>query len=77
MKHELWMDEGMPSFCLSGPMGDDQRALHSDRAELVWTVEAASHFDAMTLFYEHMGWGVYSTDYPEIDRETYACRGSE
>lgn len=71
------MDDGLPSFRLAGPMGDGQRALHGDGAELVWTVEAASHFEAMTLFYEHMGWGLYTTEYPEIDRETYASRGWE
>jgi hypothetical protein len=31
-------------------------------AQLVWEVEAGSHFEAMTLYYEHMGWGPYSTD---------------
>jgi hypothetical protein len=29
----------------------------------------------MTLYYEHIGWGVYTTDFPEIDRQTYADRG--
>lgn len=77
MQHQLWMDEGQRSFCLAGPMGDTLRALHSDGAQLVWTVEAASHFDAMTFFYEHMGWDPYTTEFPEIDNETYASRGWE
>jgi hypothetical protein len=44
---------------------------------MVWTVEASSHFEAMTLYYDHMGWGEYATDFPEIDRQTYAERGWE
>jgi hypothetical protein len=43
----------------------------------VWTVEASSHFEAMTLYYEHMGWGQYTTDFPDLDRRTYADRGWE
>lgn len=67
----------MPSFCLAGALGDGRRALHSEDAELVWTVDAASHFDAMTLLYEYMGWGGYTTELPEVDRETYTSRGWE
>jgi hypothetical protein len=26
-------------------------------ARLVWTVEASSHFEARTLYHEHLGWG--------------------
>jgi hypothetical protein len=58
-------------------MGDDARRLLSDKSELAWTVDARSHFEAMTLYYEHMGWGVYSTDFPEIDTQSYADRGWE
>ena len=31
----------------------------------------------MTLYYEHMDWGVYTTDFPAKDRETYSERGWE
>ena len=44
---------------------------------MVWTVEAESHFEAMTRYYRHMGWGVHTTDYPEADNQTYAERGWE
>ncbi len=79
--HELWEDEDEPSegwtFCLAGPMGNDARAWLSPRARLIWTLEAASHFEAMTRYYERMGWGVYSTDFPEVDKQSYADRGWE
>jgi hypothetical protein len=43
---------------------------------MTWTVEAESHFQAMTLYYEHMGWGTYATD-QEWDRRTYVEHGWE
>lgn len=77
MLHELWDELDGCSFVLAGPLGDDARALLTPGARLTWTVEAASHFEAMTLYYEHQGWGTYTTDFPEIDNETYAERGWE
>lgn len=76
--HELW-DEGEDgqTFCLAGPMGDDARASLGPTARLVWTVEAESHLEAMTAYWAHMGWGVYVSDYPEVDSQTYASRGWE
>jgi len=66
LKHELWQGTGDAhadyTFCLACPRGYDARKLLSPRAKLIWTVEADSHFAAMTAYYEHMGWGVYSTD---------------
>jgi len=46
-------------------------------AALTWTVDAGSHFEAMTKYYEHMGWGTYTTDFPEIDQQCYADWGFE
>jgi hypothetical protein len=79
--HELWSDPepatgGYFLFCDAGPRGDQARGQLSPRARLVWTVEAASHFEAMTLYYEHQGWGTYTTD-QEWDRVTYAEHGWE
>lgn len=45
-------------------------------ARIVWTVEAASYFEAMTLYYAHMGWGEYTTEH-EWDRRSYAENGLE
>ena len=39
-------------------------------AKKVWTVRAESHFDAMTKYYEHMGWGAYTTEHAS-DYENY------
>ena len=79
MLHELWEDpgnEGLYTFCLSGPRGNDARAGLSPMARLVWTVEAASHFEAMTLYYAHQGWGTYTTD-QSWDHQTYESIGWE
>lgn len=78
MVHELWddsEDEGRWTFCLAGPMGNGARSLLGANARLIWTVDAASHAEAMTRYHEHMGWGEYTTDFPEIDGERYADRG--
>ena len=78
MLHELWVDaDGLDTFCLAGPMGEGARSLLEHPATLVWTVEAKSHFDAMTLYYAHRGWGEYTSEYPDIDAQTYRERGWE
>lgn len=81
MLHELWSDPdddtgGEFMFCLAGPQGDQARSLLSPRARLVWTVDAASHFEAMTRYYAHQGWSAYTTD-QEWDRISYADHGWE
>ena len=76
--HELWDDgEDGLTFCLAGPMGDNARALLPASARLMWTVESESHFEAMTVYYRHMGWRTYTTEYPELDKRTYAELGWE
>lgn len=67
----------MDTFCLAGRMGDDARALLTQPAQLVWTVEAESHFAAMTEYYAFRGRGAYTTSYPDQDRQTYAEWGWE
>jgi hypothetical protein len=70
--HELWVESDQEqTFCLAGPMGDDARALLAPGAEKVWTVEANSQFEAMTKYYEHMGWGTYTTEHA-WDHEPYS-----
>ena len=34
----------------------------------VWEVDAGSHFEAMTLYHEHMNWGPYTTEHEWDDR---------
>jgi hypothetical protein len=76
--HELWDGDGEdgPTFCAAGPKGDDARTMLGPTAKLIWTVEAKSHFEAMTLYYQHMDWGEYKTD-QEWDLQTYAEHGWE
>ena len=31
----------------------------------------------MTKYYDHMGWGTYTTQSPDIDKQTYAEWGFE
>jgi hypothetical protein len=69
--HELWVESDQEqTFCLAGPMGDDARSLLALGSRMVWTVEAESHFDAMTKYYEYMGWGEYTSEHAS-DRELY------
>jgi hypothetical protein len=37
---------------------------------MIWEVEANSHFEAMTLYYQRMGWGRYTTEH-EWDYQPY------
>jgi len=73
--HELWVEEESQTFCLSSALGDRTRSLLGQDAELRWTVEAESHTEAMTAYYAHMGWGDYSTEFPQIDGQPYADWG--
>lgn len=69
--HELWIESDQEqTFCLAGPMGADARARLLPGAKKVWTVLAESHFDAMTKYYGHMAWGVYTTEFAS-DHDAY------
>jgi hypothetical protein len=74
MLHELWLESTGQTFCLAGPAGNAHRALLGPDARCDWTVEADSAFEAMTKYYEYMGWGNYKTDFPEIEMQPYAQR---
>lgn len=71
MKHELWKEENGYTFCLAGSIGDGARASMDSGTTLIWTVEADSHFEAMTKYYEFMDWGEYKTPF-EQDKEPYS-----
>jgi len=77
MLHELWIESTEQTFCLAGPNGDAARALLQPGARCVWTVEADSHFEAMTKYYEYMDWGKYESDFPEIDKQPYSKRDDQ
>ena len=81
LNHELWKDIGGEqyseyTFCLAGAHGNDARKTLSPDAELIWTVEAESHFAAMTAYYDFMGWGGYTTD-QEWDMQAYPNEWSQ
>lgn len=72
MIHELWKEkDGNQTFCLAGSLGEDARKSLEFGAELVWKVEADSHFEAMTKYYEFMDWGSYKTDFKD-DKKPYS-----
>jgi hypothetical protein len=71
--HELWVDpDGLDLFCIAGADGDGARSLLPAGSKLEWTVEAASHFEAMTKYYEYRGYGAYTTDFPDEDKKPYS-----
>lgn len=70
MKHELWKEKNGYTFCFAGSMGDGARKLMDSNAELIWAVEAPSHFEAMTKYYEYMDWGEYKLAFEE-DKNSY------
>jgi hypothetical protein len=71
LRHELWDEgEGRQTLCLAGLIGDAARAQLAPGSRLVWEVEAESHFEAMTRYHQHMGWGEYTTE-QNWDRQPY------
>ena len=64
--HELWVDEdGLDMFCLAGPEGNRARSTLTKHATLELRIEAESHFEAMTKYYEHRGYGVFTTKFKQ------------
>jgi hypothetical protein len=62
LKHEVWRDsDGLPMCCLAGPDGDNARRLLGENASLVSTIEAGSHFEAMTKYNEFLGREPYTS----------------
>ncbi len=71
LTHELWVEPtGEQTLCLAGLMGVPARALLAEGSRLTWTVDASSHFEAMTAYHQYMGWAPYQTDFPS-DHDSY------
>lgn len=69
--HEVWEDdEGKTMLCFADKSGDESRNLLEPGSKLIHTFLASSHYEAMTIYYKYMNWGVYTTEY-EIDKEPY------
>lgn len=70
-EHEIWEDsEGLTTLCLADERGNDCRKLLDLDNKLIHTFYAKSHYDAMTIYYEFMDWGTYTTTF-EMDKEPY------
>ena len=71
IKHEVWQDpEGITTLCLADKRGDSCRKLLEPKSKLTYSFYAASHYEAMTIYYKFMGWGVYTTEFEE-DKQPY------
>ena len=65
-KHEIWENpEGLTTFLVSDESGDDSRKLLEPGSKLIKYIDASSYFEAMTLYYQFMDWGKYTTDFEE------------
>jgi len=74
MRHQLWVDiDGLDMYCLAGPQGDAARALLPEGSTLKTVIEATSHFEAMTKYYEYRGYGVYESNFPNLDKTPYVA----
>ncbi len=71
IKHEVWEDpEGLTTLCLAEERGDDCRKLLEPGSKLIHSYYAESHYEAMTIYYKFMEWGIYTVEF-EIDKEPY------
>ena len=71
VKHEVWQDrEGLTTLCFSDERGEDCRKLLEPGSKLIHGFYANSHFEAMTIYYKFMDWGIYTTEF-EIDKQPY------
>ncbi|GET34638.1 hypothetical protein PbJCM13498_35010 [Prolixibacter bellariivorans] len=71
VKHEVWQDrEGLTTLCLADERGDDCRKSLESGSKIIHEFYANSHFEAMTIYYKFMDWGIYTTEF-EIDKQPY------
>lgn len=71
IKHEIWQEEGGETMlCFADELGEASRQTLEPNAKLIHTFYASSHYEAMTIYYQFMDWGEYTTDF-EVDKEPY------
>lgn len=71
VKHEIWKDEeGKTALCFADERGNGCRNLLEPGSKLIHSFYAESHYEAMTIYYQFMDWGVYTTEF-EIDKVPY------
>lgn len=80
MRFELWeaSDEDGTQSMLLGESEEYERSramlAHEPNMKLTWVVEADTHDEAMQLYYDHMGWGHYTT-FDELPGERVEIHG--
>ena len=75
MIHELWMDqERLDTLVIAGPLGSDARRLAGAGKQLAWSVDANSHFEAMTEYYVFRNRGAFETSH-DWDLTSYDVNG--
>jgi hypothetical protein len=71
IKHEVWQEVGGETMlCYAGELGKQARLTLEPKVKLIHTFYASSHYEAMTIYYQFMDWGIYTTDF-EVDKEPY------
>lgn len=71
LKHEVWRDEeGKTMLCYAGELGEQARQTLEPNSKLIHTFYASSHYEAMTVYYQFMDWGEYTTEF-EVDKQPY------
>ena len=68
--HDVWLcPDGhcnvLPACIPCGPDGEAARAFNELGSELVWTFWAASHAEAMSIYYDFIGYEKYSHQYDD------------
>src|SRR6185312_13177789 len=68
--HEVWLcpdghGNALPACIPYGPDGEAARALNEPGSEWVWTFWASSHAEAMSIYYDFIGYGKYSPQYDD------------
>jgi hypothetical protein len=71
VKFGVWQDEeGLTALCLADEGGEDFRQVIEPGSKLIYEFYANSHFEAMTIYYKFMDWGIYTTEF-EVDKQPY------
>jgi hypothetical protein len=72
---EIWQSTGdcvATTVCPVGPTGDQCRSMLEPGAMRVFTYEATSEFEMMQRYYDYMGFGVYTSAWPELAMRPYS-----
>jgi hypothetical protein len=72
MKHELWKEMEVEQYTSASQARTETKRANflAQKAALIRTIEANSHFEAMAAYYKCTGWVKYTTD-QEWDKQPY------